>query len=99
MMGRTVNVTRKVTMASVHAPRSFPRNSMCHNSRQLGIALKLPRGKRATYTTAELTATTAFLCLASAAPARTSARAVHAKLLELAGECVASPTEQLGRFL
>src|SRR5207244_3324657 len=45
MMGSTVNVTRKVTMASVHSPRSFPRNSMCQNSRQLGIALQLPRGK------------------------------------------------------
>src|SRR3989440_3946302 len=124
-MGRTVNVTRKVTMASVHAPRSLPRNSMCQNSRQLGIALQLPRGKderakvtsfaralkgrrplsaidqqRATYTSPEPAATTALLP-AGVPPAKGSAslRAVHAKLLELAGERVAPPTKELGRFL
>src|SRR6266850_1834464 len=124
MMGSTVSVTRKVTMASVHSPRSFPRNSMCQNSRQLGIALKLPRGKdeRAKVTpfaralqgpqaafghrsAAQLTPPPnpprRLPCCCRVPPAKGSAssRAVHAELLELAGERVAPPAEELGRFL
>src|SRR5580700_1339860 len=81
--GRTVNVTRAVTKASVQAPSGLPRKSRCQTSRQPTIR-SLPGPRLA----ANLTGFRGLrLCVALV-------DASHAEVPELAGERVAPPPEQ-----